>query len=222
MAVVEKFMSRRLPRAIAPFALAFTLMLTACASSGPVEAEMPKPPVMQSAERDGQLQAIQEQAEELFHDRFPDKELPEAGLIRAIAPSEWSETIATCMTDAGFESIAKGGAVETSSYPVEQALAQAAATYQCRVAYPIDPVYQQPYTAEEAAYLYRYLLNTVVPCLEAEGYSVADVPSDGTFKDQLDSGSEWSPFDTLDPGSEEEFTFLTKTCPGKPAGFRGY
>ncbi|KJL22967.1 hypothetical protein RN51_01713 [Microbacterium oxydans] len=202
-------------------ALIVLLPLAGCSASEESIDEMPKPPVMQSAERDSQLQAAQEQAEGLFHDRFPDQPVPEASLIRAVAPSEWSETTATCMTEAGFESHVKSGYVETASFPAEQELAQAIAVYQCRVAYPIDPAYQQPYTAEEATYLYRYLVDTVVPCLDGEGYTVPDVPSEGTFEEQLNSGQEWNPFDSLDPGSEEKYMALMGACPAKPAGFRG-
>lgn len=202
-------------------ALVFLLPLAGCSASEKSSEEIPEPPVMQSSERDGQIQAAQEQAEELFHDRFPGEPVPEASLVRAVAPSEWSETTATCMTEAGFESHVRSGYVETTSFPAEQEVAQAAAVYRCRVSYPIDPAYQQPYTTEEAAYLYRYLVGTVVPCLDGEGYSVPDVPSEGTFEDQLSSGQEWSPFDSLDPGSEEKYMALMAACPAKPAGFRG-
>lgn len=208
--------------AIASVALVLAVTLTACDTTESANDTIPAPPVMASADRDAQLQALQEQAEELFHDRFPDEPVPQAGLVRAIAPSEWAETIATCMTEAGFLSNVKGGAVETASYPAEQALAQATAVYECRVGYPIDPAYQQSYTPEEATFLYRYLVDTVVPCLEDEGYSTSDIPSEGTFEDQLNSGQEWSPFDSLDPGSEEKYTSLTQACPAKPPGFRGY
>lgn len=217
----ENYRRRRI-RALAPVPLILAFAITACAAPEAGDEALPKPPSMDSADRDGQLQALQEQTAGLFHDRFPDEPLPAASLIRAIAPSEWSETIATCMTEAGFESHVKGGAVETASYPVEQALSQATAVYQCRVGYPIDPVYQQPYTPEEATFLYRYLVDTVIPCLEDEGYSTPDVPSEGTFEDQLNAGQEWSPFDSLAPGSEEKYTSLTKACPAKPSGFRGY
>jgi hypothetical protein len=176
---------------------------------------------MDAGDREALLQADRDEAAASFLERFPTETPPKAQFVRAVEPSEWSTQIAACMSDAGFTSRPDGQSVLTNEIPAEQELAHARATFRCRVAYPIDPRFRQAYTADEAEFLYDYLVTELVPCLEDEGQPNRDIPSFETFLDRLANGDEWTPYESVAPTSDAVFTELLKTCPQKPRGFRG-
>lgn len=207
-------------------AAAVILLLSGCAApAGPslaATADPPAAPPMSRESREALLTADAAEARESLLGRFPDTSLPAVSLVRAVAPSEWASTIATCMTVEGFASNVEGNAVSTTPFPAAQEEAHAIATYTCRVSYPIDPVYRQPYGTEEIDYLYGYLTTDLTSCLAAAGYTTEAPPSRGTFADGLSNGFEWSPFDTVRVTGDRAFAELLQICPPKPAGFRGY
>jgi hypothetical protein len=91
------------------------------------------------------------------------------------------------------------------------------------LSFPIDPKYTTPLTDQQLGALYDYNLNTLVPCLEAEGYEVPDAPSKTTFIDTFLSDP-WYPYaDAFGSGSysQAEYYRVSELCPQWPPDLYG-
>lgn len=85
------------------------------------------------------------------------------------------------------------------------------------LAYPLEEKYLQPWTTETLEKAYDYFEDDLIPCLEAEGYPIEDVPSRGTFLDSyFDTG--WTPYRDAFTGqySQEECYRVLQLCPQWP------
>lgn len=149
--------------------------------------------------------------------RHPDAELPTPERVRFILPEEWATTMQECLANQGFQSTVSGdGGLEYEGVPTEQALALNVANYSCSLQYPVDPRYTAELSAYQLEYLYEYYVLDLVPCLEEEGVSVSEPPSFQKFRDTWETEDAWSPYSSVDPGSQSKWDQLNKTCPQNP------
>jgi len=114
---------------------------------------------------------------------------PEVRMVRYIFAEERDATLRSCLEGEGY-SLDNSGLY---SVPPNQAEAFATAQYVCAVRYPVDQRYAQPWTSDQVRIQYAWTNRFVVPCLEAQGYSIGDPPSEGTFVDTW-SSDPWYPF----------------------------
>lgn len=196
------------------------LTLTSCSAEHPPEA--PQAPVADDATARHMIQQANDAAWEQLHRIFPELERPEVEQRRVVSAAEWDAVHAQCVTEMGFSAtVMAGGGVSYGQIPDEQAEAQNLAVYICQVRYPRDPSYLLPLTADEAAYVYDYYEDTLVPCLAARGHEV-EMPSTSVFHERLKTeGVPWSPYQELHEVAGAELDTLLAECPQSPPGFRG-
>jgi hypothetical protein len=136
--------------------------------------------------------------------------------------SEIAQVMADCLGEAGFEvTPTPDGGVVADAIPPAQDEAYATATYVCMVEYPLDPKYSVPLDDSRLQVLFTYYVDKAIPCLEAEGYAVEDVPSFRTFADTV-ATTGWSPLSEVlgtFRGSQAEWYRLQEACPSYPDGF---
>jgi len=149
----------------------------------------------------------------------PDWEVPtDVGLVRFVEPDEYGRVIAQCVRDQGFDATETfDGGVSYGAVPDDQTRAQREAIYRCEVQYPLHPRYLQPFTEDQIRTVYRYYVNELTPCLEAEGFAVGDPPSEETFIATYGTADMWSPYDSILRGvSPEEWQQINERCPQEP------
>lgn len=102
--------------------------------------------------------------------------------------------------------------------PREQIPAQNRAGVECAASYPVDPRLNMVLPTKRAEAQYRYLAEVLRPCVESEGYIVAEPPSEQRWLDDYYGGGDaWDPFTEAasqvpSPGSEL-LDWLYRTCP---------
>jgi hypothetical protein len=86
--------------------------------------------------------------------------------------------------------------------------------------YPVDGKYSGGLEEEELTRLHAYYVDTLVPCLQGQGYSGFNPPSLTTYLETYGTEGGWHPYtdiieivDQLNPGA---FTSLTQACPQSP------
>jgi hypothetical protein len=194
-------------------------LLLGCAASAPPRPDAPK---VSSDEYTRLLDQTAAEALDLFHGKNPGLDPGPVEFIRVVDPSEWGETLSTCLSGEGFSSAVVGDHVETDIFPPEQTVAYDIAVYTCRVQYPVDPAQSLPFTTDELKYLYNYYASELTGCLSASGISVEDAPSYQKFEDGYASGQSWDPYASVTGISDEAFQKLVLACPPWPDGFRGH
>lgn len=200
--------------------LAFALLLSGCSG------QPDTPPVQESeggAQADGATQQLVEEgkvaARERLEAMFPGIGIPDVDLVRIISLPEFGEVMAQCMTEAGFNAQARAdGGVSFEEIPQEQSEAQSLALYVCQAKYPVDPVYTQPLTDAQIDFLYDYYRDDFSACLQAEGFSVGELPSRSKFKEAYAGvGEPYTPYavllENVDPAHVEK---LMSICPEVP------
>ncbi len=188
------------------------LVLAACSSA-------PTPPGRQftPAELEAQARADVESAQDFLHEQFPDAVVPEVERIRFIDYTEWAHVMVGCMTDAGWTVIEGEDGGMGSSPPDGQEEAFAIAQYVCGVQYPVDPRQTSPLNEEQLIYLYSYLTDVAVPCMEALGVTgIPDAPSQQTFVETYSEADAWYPYSA--DMDAEQWSKVDKQCPQIPPG----
>lgn len=134
----------------------------------------------------------------------------EVAMVRMVPASEWEQIQADCMREAGFPMEA--------SVPAEQVEAMRLASYTCNAQYPVNPDQNLGnVTDEQKKKAHDYLTVTLVTCLDGEGHSISDIPSEQSFIEDWDRSGPWNPYDQVSPGlSQEEFQQLDQKCPMNP------
>jgi hypothetical protein len=145
-----------------------------------------------------------------------DMEIP--ALVRWVTPDEWPQAMSDCLEQEGVEVevLADGG----FSYEGDKAVL-APVVWTCQAQYTIDPRTTQPLDDRQVKLLYDYFVNDLKPCVEGEGYEVADPPSLTTFSESIATGGQeesWSPYAGVVRGtiSTESWDELNRACPQEP------
>lgn len=148
---------------------------------------------------------------------------PNISRVRFIEPSEFSQVMITCLTEAGVTSVEPtpdGEGFMTAPNSQAEFDAATLAGYSCAVKYPTSPKYSVPLDDGQLSRLYDYFAGPQRECLEGEGYQVSDPPSKESFIDNYSSGQGWDPFieivSTLRDATKQ--AALAKVCPALPAG----
>src|SRR5690606_19973409 len=140
---------------------------------------------------------IAAKGEQLLRDGLVDSLPTDVEFVRYLDRDEWAEVHAQCLRDQGFHTeVTPDGGLRFNA-PADQQRALHEAQYRCDVQYPIHPRFRQPLTTEQIALLYGYYVDTLRPCLEAEGYEIEQPPSLETFTATLYEDSSWHPYNSV-------------------------
>lgn len=139
---------------------------------------------------------------------------PEVPLVRFVSSEDWPQAQADCLAGSGFSfEVSQGGIGVVGDVPPEQTDALNLAVYRCSVMYPADPRTQIPLPRVRAEMQYRYWVDTVAPCVRAQGIDPGEPPSLQVWLDQYYvNPPAWDPFDAA-AGSEEQLNLLYEVCP---------
>jgi len=159
---------------------------------------------------------IANQGEYLLREDLVDSLPTDVEFVRYLDPDEWAEVHAQCLRDQGFhvEVTLDGGLL--FNLPEDQQKALHEAAYRCDVQYPVHPRFRQRLSIEQIALLYEYYVDTLKPCLEAEGYEIEQPPSLETFAATLYEDSSWHPYNSVPLIRREEQHRLQQKCPMIP------
>lgn len=144
---------------------------------------------------------------------------PEHVLVES---SEWMSLLSDCMTDRGYSAYDSDTTPQlTYVFDHSDDLQERIDWYECQVTYQIDPAEYGLVGGEMLDYLYRYNTTVLVPCLEAHGVSVVDVPT----REQAGAGGEfegWNPYHWMrhlfDPKANPDDRLVYESCPAFPHG----
>ena len=149
---------------------------------------------------------------------------PQVKLIRWVKPAEWAQAQVDCMAEQGFESTTKQGGIAYPETPPEQATALAVAMYFCQASFPVDPRINLPLPRDRAEIQFRYLVDTVAPCVRTLGVAVSEPPTfDVWFSAYATRKEHWDPYgDVLRTAHPEELDALLdrvyEQCPAFAPG----
>jgi hypothetical protein len=181
----------------------------------PVPAFTAEPPPRlyeQLSEEEAALR-LQEQADsswETLREREPDLVRPDATMERVLEGADWVRQQADCLREGGVEVrvIGTDDDVRLSTYS-----APSAAEYACRVRFPVRP--QGAPTDAALAYLHRYYVDFLLPCLASEGAAYeGDVPDVADFIARDRAGDPWFPEASSQDGA------IAYRCPQAPDAYR--
>ncbi|UOE42822.1 hypothetical protein [Agromyces larvae] len=126
------------------------------------------------------------------------------------------------MATHGFTvTVGSDGGLASGDLPSAQAATYNLALFTCEASYPLDPKYNAPLNESQRRFLYDYLSNELVDCLEEEGFDIGSPPSWQQFTESLDGESMWSPFNELSGISPRRFHEVSEACPQIPTGLYG-
>lgn len=202
--------------------LTAVMIVTSCVLSG-CGADAPQPESDEVFDTEALLTKMQLNERDWLLEQYPDAVAPlpsEIQRIRLIDESEWSDTLAECLTGKGFEALnSSSGGISVGPVPTGQDSALAVAAYICSVEYPVQP--SEPLSTDEIGLLYDYFVTDLIPCLEGNGYSIPNAPSREVFVEQFGSQGPWLPYNFVFPGGPEEDRQLRAECPEYPAYLGG-
>ncbi len=112
---------------------------------------------------------------------------PDVDVVRAVEPEELPALVTQCMAESGFVADSTG----TITVPSDQTESLDLAYYTCYARYPIDEKYLQPLNAGQRRYIYRYWIDSEIPCLAGLGYSIPAPPSEQTYLDSIGTPDEY-------------------------------
>ena len=202
------------------------LVLSGCAA----EIDPPEPGPGPTQSLNQQITAVEEQIVSKYLDNawrnvvsiHPDAIRPEVDRVRLIHQTDWTTIIPDCLAEMGHhvEPDANGswsvqGGPESEPYFV--------AFYTCEAMYPVHPKYNAPMTDAKIAKLYDYFLNSLKPCLEAEGYAVPPAPSLQRFQETYRTDGGWFIYAGVADAAigTEELARINRVCPQVPENFIG-
>ncbi|GAB3606801.1 hypothetical protein GCM10027413_22100 [Conyzicola nivalis] len=132
----------------------------------------------------------------------------------------WAEQVARCLNEAGFDGYSEQGGtllVTGDATNLEQSAEEKLANYRCQIAHQVRPVAGQILSAAQLEYVYDYYVRFLVPCLEARGEEITDMPDRESFLAESFVGA-WSPYWSSISADREEFARLRVECPPMPPG----
>lgn len=152
-------------------------------------------------------------AEDLIRAGLLDRVPPDVPFVRYVDPDEQTQLRSKYSVE-HKEQVDDCHAITSSGVRLP-----AEAEYRIQVMYPIHPRYRQPYTKTQIRVLYDYYANTLVPCLQREGYDVGPLPSWEFFHANFTPVA-WNPYQRLSPVETrvpiDQFKALRARCPPKP------
>lgn len=162
------------------------------------------------------LRLHQEQLDGLAEQKMVE-DPPQVDLVRFVTVDEWPQAQVDCLAASGFTfEVRQGGLILVGDVPPEQAEALNLAGYRCAVMYAADPRTQVPLPRVRAELQYHYWVDTVVPCVRAQGIDPGEPPSLEVWLDQYYvNGPPWDPFDAA-AGLQEQLDLLYEVCPRYP------
>jgi hypothetical protein len=118
-------------------------------------------------------------------------------LVRFVSSQEWAAAQVSCLEQAGFGATVNAqGGVTYDDIPQAQASAQRSATADCEAKYAIDPRVNMQLPRSRAEKQYNFLVTSVAPCVEKQGFNLSKAPSMQTWLEQYyANGRAWNPFD---------------------------
>ena len=155
--------------------------------------------------------------------------------VSPIPDEVWASRIAACMNGAGYTNYSEqgGGLSVTSSEPAQSpdsddsletvqpfgtgSTDERLALYSCEQSYPIESQQAGLLSDAQLDYVYGYYARFLVPCLEARGYVVNDVPSRETFLAHGNLGV-WNPYWGDISQNADTLAGLRVECPASPSG----
>jgi hypothetical protein len=202
---------------IAVAVLAAVTLLAGCASMP--EPSAPSGPKLSDAEE----RLVQESLDGSWRMvilLYPDAVRPKVERVRLVEQSDQPTAIADCLTEQGYDVVVNSQGSISSTGGGE---AFQVAYYACEAKYPLHPDYLRPLSDAQLEHLYDYFLNTLKPCLEAEGYGVPPAPSLQRFVETYNDGGGWIVYGevagaNLPPG---EWGRLNALCPQIPDDLYG-
>jgi hypothetical protein len=147
--------------------------------------------------------------------------VPDLDPIRTITPDEWGFVIGQCLIERGFDvTIVAADHLNFQNIPASQQEALLIAQAECKALFPMDDRYTGGLDEEQLTRLYAYYVDTLVHCLEGQGYSGFNPPSFATYLESYPIDGGWHPYtdiidevDQLGPGG---FASLNWECPQSP------
>lgn len=142
--------------------------------------------------------------------------------IRTVRPDEVGPLRGACLQHRGIDVTigADGSSLYFQGIPQEQQDRLQEEQAICIALYPLDDTYGGPLDDEELGRLYDYYVESLVPCLEAEGYSGFDAPSRDTYIESYGTESDWIAYTDIlylvDAMTVAERVGLFETCPQAP------
>jgi hypothetical protein len=144
---------------------------------------------------------------------------PLADDYKFLLPGGVGPAIMRCMRDAGYDNYAVARASDLADHPrSEPTPRESVAYYSCYHAWVgYDPSFDE-LSDDQIAVLYDYYRRSLVPCLEAAGFSVADVPTaDGFAQPVTGQPGGWNPYLTaVRPGRTNLVSVMFDRCPAYP------
>jgi hypothetical protein len=143
--------------------------------------------------------------------------------IRAVSPNEVGPVRGACLQHRGIDVTigSDGSSLYFQGIPQEQQERLQEEQAICKALYPLDDAYSGPLNEEELGRLYDFYVGSLVPCLEAEGYSGFEPPSLDTYVESYGTESEWMPYTDIihlvDAMSEGKRQALFGNCPQAPS-----
>ncbi|AWB90093.1 hypothetical protein C2138_11565 [Salinibacterium hongtaonis] len=196
-------------------AAAMALAMVGCA---PAE-EVPVVPELTSGEESALTTAALDEHWAAILAEFPNAVRPVVDKIRFVTLDEWPTVSAKCRTDEGFPASGEGGGV-SQHVPEGQEEATEIATYRCAAKYPVDPRFTVALNDSQMSFLYKYFLDTLTPCLEDEGYEIAQAPSFQSFSSSFGTADGWTPYSDV-MSTVEDWEELNAKCPQDPERLYG-
>lgn len=138
---------------------------------------------------------------------------PAVEVVRVVTPEERGALVDACLAEQGFP-VGEG----SPGIPESQMEAFDLAQFVCMARYPVDPELSGTWTEVQTAIQYEWTINTLIPCLEARGFEIEDVPSRSVFIETWFTDSAFLPYAQLPLQSitNVEFAALEQECPQTP------
>lgn len=198
-------------RAPASAALLGALMLVGCAApappAGPTEAEI------------GEL--LDQQTAQYWEMIAPGEPMPVIEPVQVVGDytEQWS-AVRACVSDLNIEGLntdPDGDSWVLTSEDPDFLRVYERAQWECGAKYPVDPGspdHAFALSEEQAEYLWSYYATRLIPCIEAHGFPLAQVPSREEFLSQR----WWSPYFAMSqsPISPRDLAMLDALCPPPP------
>ena len=205
-------------RLIAPFSVTIGFVAAALALSGcsPTSTLPPEQEDWDLSEEvlDAQYNALLSDLQVVYE--LPTR--PEGDLVRYVSFEEWPNAQVDCLSGEGVSAqMDEQGGISFDGIPAEQQEALRFAAALCASRYPVDPRHNMVLPRIRAEQQYRFLVETVMPCVEGLGYSVSSPPTMQTWLESYyASGWAWDPIseagEQMAPGVEQSGE-LYRTCP---------
>ncbi len=201
-------------RAITMIAAAATaLLLTSCVATG---RSLPTPDPLSAADAERLIEEHLEFYADEARIADPTVQIPDVARVRLLDPSESPEAIAQCLREEGFDADVEPDGGLSIGHRIEQRAAFALAHYVCNAKYPPDPKYLAPLNESQHEFLYEFLVNELVPCIEKAGFDVGEIPSFQAYLADVGTPREWVPMaEVAAPG------WLQYRCEQAPDGLYG-